>query len=63
MIEFKITWHFLLLIIALVVGLIKVFTLDNRDDSLIGSKRLRGGVIYIIISAFVISIYGGIFWW
>ena len=63
MIEFKITWHFLLLIIALVVGLIKVFTLDNRDDSLIGSTRLWGGVIYIIISAFVISIYGGIFWW
>ena len=63
MIELKITWHFLFLIIALVVGLIKVFTLDNRDDSLIGSHRFRGSVIYIIISAFVISIYGGIFWW
>lgn len=63
MIELKITWHFILLIIALLVGLIKVFTLDNRDDALLGSKRFRGGVIYIIISAFVISIYGGIFWW
>lgn len=63
MIELKITWHFLLLIIALVIGLILVFTLDNRDDALIGSHRFRGGIIYIIISAFVISIYGGIFWW
>jgi hypothetical protein len=63
MIELKITWHFLLLIIALVIGLIKVFTLDDRNDALIGSHRFWGGVIYIIISAFVIVIYGGIFWW
>ena len=62
MIEFKITWHFLLLIIALVVGLILVFTLDDRD-SMLGSTRFWGGVIYIIISAFVIVIYGGIFLW
>ena len=62
MIEFKITWHFLLLIIALVVGLILVFTLDN-EYSMFGSTRFWAGVIYIIISAFVIVIYGGTFWW
>lgn len=62
MIEIKVSWHLLLLIIALAAGLIKVYTLDDYD-TMFGSPRSWGFLVYVVIAIIALAVYGGIFWW
>lgn len=57
-----ISWHLLVLIIAEIIGLVWVITKDDTTGFL-GSDRDWAGVLYIILSIVVVSIYGGIYWW
>lgn len=62
MIEIKVSWHLLLLIIALVAGIIWVCTLDD-SSSVMGSDRGWGCLFFVIIAIIALAVYGGIFWW
>lgn len=62
MIEITISWHCALLFIALAIGIIWVFTLDDTEGFL-GSSQTWGCFVFIIIAVIAIAIYGGIFWW
>ena len=62
MIEIKVSWHLLLLIIALVAGIIWVFTLDD-SSTIMGSERGGGCLFFVIIAIIALAVYGGIFWW
>lgn len=62
MIEIKVSWHLLLLIIALVAGIIWVCTL-NDHDIIFCSQRFWGGILYVIIAIIALAVYGVIFWW
>lgn len=62
MIEIKVSWHLLLLIIALVAGIIWVFSLDD-SSTIMGSQRDWGCLVYVIIAIIALAVYGGIFWW
>ena len=53
---------FALLFIALAIGIIWVFTLDDTEGFL-GSSQTWGCLAFIIIAVLAIAIYGGIFWW
>lgn len=62
MIEIKVSWHLLLLIIALVAGVVWVFSLED-SPTMLGSQRYWGSLIFVIIAIFELVVYGGIFWW
>ena len=62
MIEIKVSWHLLLLIIALVAGVVWAYSLDDHD-TMFGSQRFWGRLVYVIIAIIALAVYGGIFWW
>ena len=52
----------MLLIIALVAGVVWVYSLDDHD-TMFGSQRFWGRLVYVIIAIIALAVYGGIFWW
>ena len=57
-----ITWHCVLLILAIVIFFFWAITRDG-DGSYGISTRDVAILLWIIISGIAIVIYGGIFWW
>ena len=54
-------WSLLVLIAIILIGLVWVFTLDNRSG-LGGSARDWGCLLWFILTIIAVLIYGGIFW-
>lgn len=57
-----IKWSLLVLIALILGGFIWVFTLNN-EQKVFGSQRGWGCLVWIIITMFLVIVYGGIFWW
>ena len=55
-------WSLLVLITIILIGLVWVFTLDNRSG-LGGSARALGCLLWFVLTIIAVLIYGGIFWW
>ena len=59
-----ISWHSALLIIAIIGGLVWAVTRDDHDGGYLGiDSQFIAIVVWIILTAIIIVIYGGIFWW
>lgn len=57
-----ITWHCALLILAIVIFFFWAITRDDSGSYGL-STRFFAVLLWLIVSGFVILIYGGIFWW
>lgn len=55
-------WIVILLIIYIIVGLIRVFILDDRD-SYLGTSEKCVCFLYIIFIVMAVILYGERFWW
>lgn len=57
-----ISWDLLLFIVIALICFGYVMTLDDKD-SMLGSERSWGCVLYFFSLVIVLLIYGGMVWW
>ena len=58
----EITWHLLVLLLALILGFCYALT-RNKESGLFGSPREWAVLLWALVTVIILLIYGGICWW